>query len=129
MGTEIHFPRFATYGGEQQSLVEKPGKNRYGNASKVRMEIRYGKDDSLFELAKVYIDYLKAPQHIRLTQEQYDRTEDTSQILEWPDYVCQEIINELVHIMMENSSDPRVQSHIPLSQSIANPAQQASSAS
>jgi hypothetical protein len=44
--------------------------------------------------------------------------------MEFPDYVCQEIINELVHIIMENSSDPRLQSHIPVSQSIANPAQQ-----
>jgi len=32
-------------------------------------------------------------------------TADTSQIMEFPDYVCQEIINELVHILMENSTD------------------------
>jgi hypothetical protein len=43
--------------------------------------------------------------------------------MEYPDYVCQEIINELVHIVMENSSDPRLNTHIPVSQSIANPAQ------
>jgi hypothetical protein len=42
------------------------------------MEIRYGKDDEIFELDKVYVDYLKTPQHIRLTQEQIDLTEDTS---------------------------------------------------
>ena len=30
------------------------------------------------ELDKVYVDYLKTPQHIRLTQEQIDLTEDTS---------------------------------------------------
>ena len=40
-----------------------------------------------------------------LTQEQLDYTEDNSQILEFPDYVCQEIINELVHLVMENNSD------------------------
>ena len=45
------------------------------------------------------------------TQEQIDLTEDTSQMMEFPDYVCQEIINELVHIVMENSSDPRMQTH------------------
>lgn len=104
-------------------LVEKYEKFRYGNASNVRMEVRYGKDDSIFELVKVYVDYIKAPQFIRLTQEQIDLTEDTSQIMEYPDYVCHEIINELTHIVMENASDPRVQSHIPISQSIANPAQ------
>jgi hypothetical protein len=69
------------------------------------MEIRYGKDDEIFELDKVYVDYLKTPQHIRLTQQQIDLTEDTSQILEFPDYVCQEIINGLVRLVMENASD------------------------
>lgn len=104
--------------------VERVGEVRYGNPSTVRLEIRYGKDNSLFTLDSVYVDYIKAPQHIRITQEQLDLTEDTSQIMEFPDYVIQEIINELVHIVMENSSDPRLQSHVPISQSIANPAQQ-----
>lgn len=117
-------PNKITIGGEEVSNVERAGQIRYGNASNVRMEIRYGKDDSLFTLENVYVDYLKTPQYIRLTQEQLDLTEDTSQMMEFPDYICQEIINELVHIVMENSSDPRLQSHIPISQSIANPAQQ-----
>lgn len=43
------------------SLVEKTGGVRYGNASTVRCEIRFGKDDSIFELVGVLIDYLKAP--------------------------------------------------------------------
>lgn len=105
------------------SLVEKPTAQRLANASKVRVEIRTGKDDSIFELKSIYIDYIKAPQYIRLTQEQIDLTEDTSQMMEFPDYVCQEIINELTHLIMENSSDPRLQSHMPVTMSIANPAQ------
>ena len=104
--------------------VERVGELRYGNASPVRLEIRYGKDNSIFELDSVYIDYIKTPQHIVITQEQLDLTEDTSQMMEFPDYVIQEIINELVHIVMENQGDPRLQSHIPISQSIANPTQQ-----
>lgn len=98
--------------------------NRYGNKSKVRMEIRYGKDDSLFKLQKVYIDYLKVPQFIRLTQDQIDEVGDNSQILEFPDYVCQELINDLVKLLMENASDPRLQTNIPVNQTIANPAQE-----
>lgn len=97
---------------------------RYGNASKVLLEIRYGEDTSTFELFKIMVDYIKAPQHIRLTQEQIDRTLDYSQVLEFPDYVCQEIVNELVTIIMENISDQRLQTHPVVSQSIANPAQQ-----
>jgi len=104
--------------------IEKIAPKRYGNKSKVRMEIRYGKDDTLFTLSKVYIDYLKSPQFIRLTQEQIDEVEDNSQILEFPDYVCQELINDLVKLLMENASDPRLQTNIPVNQTIANPAQE-----
>lgn len=97
---------------------------RLGNPSKVRCEIRYGKDDSVFKLTKVFVDYIKIPQYIRLTQEQVDLTVDTSQVMEFPDYVCQEIINELVLLVMENASDQRVKTQPIVSQSIANPAQQ-----
>lgn len=61
---------------------------RYGNASKVIMEIRYGTDDSVFKLKNVVIDYIKVPQHLNLTQEQVDKTLDYSQTMEFPDYVC-----------------------------------------
>ena len=105
------------------SIIQKAAQVRYGISSKVRMEIRYGTNKT-FELKKVFIDYLKTPQHIHLTQKQIDTIEDTSQILEFPDYVCQEILNELVHIIMEHISDPRIQTHPVVSQSIANPAQQ-----
>ena len=103
------------------SLVEKPTAIRAGNTSNVRCEIRYGKDDSLFQLAEVQVDYVKVPQHIRLTQEQIDLTEDTSQIMEFPDYVNQEIINELVHLVMERTSDPRLSTNIQMTQSVARP--------
>lgn len=122
-GDNSNFQRSVTIGGQTESLIERNIATRYGNPSNVRMEIRYGRDNSLFELKQVLIDYIKVPQYIRLTQEQLDLTEDTSQIMEFPDYVCQEIINELVHIVMENTADPRLQSHIPVTQSIANPAQ------
>ena len=108
---------------KEYSNIQKAAGIRYGNVSQVRMEIRYGTDDSIFELEKVYIDYIKSPQYIRLTQKQLDFTEDNSQMLEFPDYVCQEIVNELVHIIMENIGDPKLQTHPVVSQSIANPTQ------
>lgn len=110
-----------TKGEQQVSLVEKPIALRAGNTSNVRCEIRYGKDDSLFQLAEVQIDYVKCPQFIRLTQEQIDLTEDTSQIMEFPDYVNQEIINELVHLVMERVNNPRLGNNIQMTQSIARP--------
>lgn len=66
---------------------------------------------------------MKTPQFIRLTQDQVDKVIDTSQVLEFPDYVCQEIVNELVKLLMENASDPRIQTNIPINQTIANPGQ------
>ena len=103
------------------SLVEKPTAVRVANPSNVRCEIRYGKDESLFQLVEVQIDYVKSPQFIRLTQEQIDLTEDTSQIMEFPDYVNQEIINELVHLVMEHSNDPRLANNIQMTNTIARP--------
>ena len=123
--TDENLPRVRKQRDDQlDDVVERAAGHRYGNASKVRLEIRYGRDNSVFELVAIKVDYIKAPQHIRLTQEQIDLTEDTSQILEFPDYVCQEIINELVKIIMENASDPRVQTQPLVSQSIASPAQE-----
>lgn len=116
-----NFSRTFKLGNGDASVVEKPIASRIGNASTVRCEIRYGKDDTLFQLAEVQVDYVKVPQHIRLTQEQIDLTEDTSQIMEFPDYVNQEIINELVHLVMERNNDPRTGTHVQISQSIARP--------
>lgn len=103
------------------NVPEQAVGSRYGNTSDVNIEIRYGKDTSVFELKKVYIDYIKVPQYIRLTQSQIDTDIDTSQNLEFPDYVCQEIIKELVKLLMENASDPRLQTNIPVNQVIAPP--------
>ena len=122
-----NFPRTIRLGSPANrtvSVVERDTATRYGNTSNVRMEIRYGSDNSVFTLEKVFVDYIKAPQVIRLTQEQVNLTEDTSQIMEFPDYVCQEIINELTTLVMENTADPRLQTHIPVTTTIANPAQQ-----
>lgn len=107
-----------------EALENKNPGFRYGNKSRVRMEIRYGKDISTFVASKLYVDYLRAPQYVELTQEQLDEVLDTSQLLEFPDYVCQEITNELIKLLLENASDPRLQTHIPINQSIGNPQQQ-----
>lgn len=124
-GPNSNLPRTISIEGiTNNSVVEREAGVRYGNSSSVRCEIRYGSDNSVFKLQSVVIDYIKAPQTIRLTQEQVDLTEDTSQIMEFPDYVCQEIINELTMLVMENTADPRLQTNTVVTQSIANPAQQ-----
>jgi hypothetical protein len=44
--------------------------------------------------------------------------------MEFPDYVCKEIINELRNLVMSNISDPRLQNSAIVSQSIAPSVQQ-----
>lgn len=104
------------------STIEKPAGTRYSNSSRVKIEIRCGRDKSnIFSLSAVQIDYVKAPQFIRLTQEQLDSDEDISQIMEFPDYVNQEIVNELVNLIMRKINDPSLSAHIQMTQSIARP--------
>lgn len=121
--TPVNFATMINSNNIEVSTIEKKAGIRYGNASTVRMEIRYGQGD-VFILKGVMIDYVKAPQHVRLTKNQLDLTEDTSQILEFPDYVCQEIINQLVTLVMANNGDPRLQTTPVVSQSIIDVAQQ-----
>ena len=110
------------YTGERFSTIEKPAGSRHANSSRVKVEIRCGRDKSnIFSLSAVQIDYVKAPQFIRLTQEQLDSDEDISQIMEFPDYVNQEIVNELVNLVMRKTNDPSLQAHLQMTQSIARP--------
>ena len=81
---------------------------------------------SVVELTVVVVDYLKSSENIILTQDQIDMFEDTSQVMEFPDYVCQEIINELAKLLLENASDPRLQTNLAVNQTIAAPIQQQS---
>ena len=107
---------------ETHSAIEKPAGSRHANSSRVKVEIRCGRDKSnVFSLSAVQIDYVKAPQFIRLTQEQLDSDEDISQVMEFPDYVNQEIVNELVNLVMRKTNDPSLQAHMQMTQSIARP--------
>lgn len=77
-------------------------------------------------LNKVVIDYIKTPEKVELTELQLNLVDDTSQTLEFSDYVCHEIINELVKLLLENSNNPRLQSNLAINQTIASPVPQQS---
>lgn len=99
----------------------KPENTRNANPSKVRLELRFGSDDSVFEPVCIYVDYIKAPMFIRLTYDEITRTDDITRPMEFPDYACYEIVNEFVKLLMENSSDNRLQTNYPINQTIADP--------
>lgn len=118
-----HGNNFASDAYASSNLVdaENTAGDRLANPSTVRLELRFGNDDSIFVPNKVYIDYLKAPMYIRLTQEQINSTLDYSQTLEFPDYVCFEIVNIFTRLLMENLGDPRLQTNMPINNTITNP--------
>lgn len=59
--------------------------------------------------------------YVSMTQNQILELEDNTQVLEFPDYVCYEIINIYVRLLLENAGDPRLQTNVPINQSIAVP--------
>lgn len=120
---QVPFSRTISLNDYKVSTVEKPAYLRHSNPQKVRMEIRYGKDNSVYELVEVRVDYVKSPQFIRLTQDQIDLTTDTSQIMEFPDYICQKIINKLVALLLERSSDPRLATNVQINRTMVSPTQ------
>lgn len=90
---------------------------RYGNSSTPVMQIKYGSDPTWL-LKEVRVDYLRAPYKYTLTPDQLDDMVDTSMIIEFPDYVIYEIINTLVKLILENGSNPRIQTHMGVNQTI-----------
>lgn len=71
---------------------------------------------------KVRLRYLKKPQLMNLTDDQIDGLEQP-QTMEFAEYICYEIINDMFKLIAENGSDPRLQSHLPINQTIAPPMQ------
>ena len=66
----------------------------------------------------VYIDYIRKPKQINLTWDDIQNTIDTTEELEFPDYVCYEIINEIVKLILENSSDPRLSTNYAMNKTV-----------
>lgn len=93
---------------------------RYGNSMLPVMEIKCGVlNPNEYDFKYVYVDYLASPQYVELKQEDLDDVVDTTPLLEFPDYVIYEIINELVESIMENGKDPRIKTFPQVNQTIA----------
>lgn len=69
----------------------------------------------------VYIEYIKTPAKVTLTFEDLNKDPEDSQVLEFPDYVCYEIVNIFVRLVMENASNPRLQTNMPINNTITGP--------
>ena len=93
--------------------------NNEGGAYPIKMEIRCG-NTNVYEPTSVQIDYLRKPEQMSLTWDEINIAEDTTKEMEFPEYVCYEIINECVKLILENSSDVRLQTNYPINKTIGN---------
>lgn len=93
------------------------GTDLEGNVVKNELEIRCG-STKRFVPTVAYVDYLKMPSPISMNYEDLDSEDDNTQVLEFPEYVCYEIQNELVKLVLENIADPRLQTNIPINQTV-----------
>lgn len=87
-----------SHSGFKSSVVERDIAVRYGKPTDVKIQLFTG--DSKYAASSVKIDYIKAPQHIKLTPEQMDLVEDTSQILEWDELATHEIISVMLESLV-----------------------------
>ena len=92
--------------------------NQGPNSTKSVLEIRVGDEITKKTPTSAYVDYLKTPKVINLTDNDLENDDDLTAELEFPEYACFEIINEFVKLLLENASDPRLQTNIPINQSI-----------
>lgn len=90
--------------------------NNDSNRLPVILEVHCGQ--TRHKLHKVHVTYLKAPKYYTMTQEDLMSYEDNTQVLEFPDYICYEILNVYVRLLLEQSGDPRLSTHIPVNQTI-----------
>ena len=87
------------------------------NAVKIGVELHIGNTPDYISLDSVKGWYYKIPENIKITQDDIDSDFDNTPHLEFPDYVCYEIIKELVVLLLEHDSNPRLQTNIPISMS------------
>lgn len=83
----------------------------------LKLEIRCGSNKK-YVPSSVYIDYIRVPQKITLTYDELESELDTTRMLEFPEYVCYEIVNECVKLVMENANDPRLETNTAINQTI-----------
>lgn len=83
------------------------------------IQIKCG-SDSVYRPQTLQISYLKKPKikELYLTLAQLDSDADISSTMEFSENFCYEIINKLTALVLEQYGDQRLQSHIPINQSM-----------
>jgi hypothetical protein len=94
--------------GDQLNPALNTGARRDANVQGY-IDITAGNVAPAFTISSVTIRYLKYPMQYELTYDQRDGLSDTSQVMEFPDTVCYQILNIMSTFVLENASDARLQ--------------------
>lgn len=87
--------------------------------NKPRIEVHVGKPNAIMTLDRIVIDYIKIPEVAILNDiDIFTAGADTSQVLEFPDYLKNEIVKRVTDYMLENMGSPRAGSHPQFNQEI-----------
>lgn len=87
--------------------------------NKPQIDVFVGKPYSMATLDRITIDYIKNPEIIILQDiDIFTAGKDTSQVLEFPDYLKNEIVKRVSANMLENMRDPRIATQPQLNQEI-----------
>ena len=94
---------------------EKPVDNSVRNNVKLTgVEIHVGTIPGYLQLDSITGRYFKIPESVYLTQDDIDSDYDNTPYLEFPDYLCYEIISTLVTLLLEHDANPRLQTNVML---------------
>jgi len=90
------------------------------NNKQYTLNLYCGEDVSKY-VSKVFIDYFRVPKTITITEDDIYESVDNSMLLEFKPYINQEILNELLSLVLENFTDPRLGTNKQVNQSIGLP--------
>ena len=86
-----------------------------------RLKILTGTEDATYYITRVEIEYLKNPEKWTMVVGDLLKEADDTMEIEFPDYVITEITNIMITFILEQGSNPRMQSSGAINKSIATP--------
>lgn len=110
-------PKFMVYDTPHNDKVTGSG-NTAGHPNDVRVDLYVGVAEPKMKLDKITVDYLKIPDKVVLNEaDVWDASSnDNSQVLEFPDYLKNQLVSKVVTYLIEISGDPRFNTYVQLNQ-------------
>ena len=103
-------------GGNIIDMIIDPCHTENDKNIRYKMNIKCG-NDKKYTPKYAYVEYLRTPTKVMLNEEDLYGVDETDE-MEFSDYVCYEIINEFVKLLLENTADPRLSTNVPINQTV-----------